>query len=509
MPRTLTTMTESPENTSRLTKPGKMTAELESIAAWLSSPAPLNASDELPSLLGYLDILRAAPIEPAQRNALLDRLHERTMLIAKALLPLLCESALPIPVPRKTRPIVRQLQSALQSLADDLLAAAEKTGSPTDRAQTFLKSLQATARHLSTSHLTAAPAAKGLWQQLHRTYDIAAQGVLADQTQDTNFPSLKKLYFSTLLLGCAQPASFTSREIDFIDVYLGRFLDQIDFTDATEADEATSFWIGVQRDAPPTASARKPPPADTDIRFFSCAPIVLQLHTHLDELEAGQKAALLGLPEFAESAAGRGVIRRLINYWGDPVKRRFPRRRQNYRAVLCLGLDNIWRLFRDGGNALVDTSTWMITNESPDGYAVMHVSGKTGTLSVGDVLAIRTESGDNWQTCVVRWALSENQEHLELGLQILSTQGMPAVLSQRTSAGQQARLPVLVLPRVQALRGAELLITASGALTVNGDAFVLVIEKGNIEIREARNTGLEEQNSLIEVYAIEPVNLSA
>lgn len=30
------------------------------------------------------------------------------------------------------------------------------------------------------------------------------------------------------------------------------------------------------------------------------------------------------------------------------------------------------------------------------------------------------------KVCIIRWALSENQEHLELGLQILATDAVPA-----------------------------------------------------------------------------------
>lgn len=503
-------MTSPRTDTNSPATPGGAAAELATISAWLDSPARMSPGDELPALISHLNALRAAPAEAHQHKDLLDRLYDRVMLAEQALVPLLSEYALPIPAPRKTRVIIRHLQNVLRSVADDLLSSLANTSAQRDRARTLWQSMRAQAQHLSISHLSAAPAAKGLWQQLHRTYGIAVQYQLTDYALPANPQiSLKRMYFSALLLGCAQPTSFSSREIDFVADYLRRFLDEIDFARPAQIDEAETFWIATERDVPATASARKPPPMDGDVQLFSCSAIVDTLQTHLSELDAGRKAASLGLPEFADSAAGRGVMRKLVTYWGDPGKRRFPRRRQNYRAVLCLGLDNIWRLFRDGGNALVDTSTWMIINESPDGYAVMHVSGKTGALSVGDVLAIRTESGDNWQTCVVRWALSENQEHLELGLQILSAQGMPAVLAQQTGPGQHLRLPVLVLPKVQALRGAELLVAATGALAAGDNPFVLVIERGNIVIREARSTTLEEQNSLIEVFTIEPITRSA
>jgi hypothetical protein len=177
---------------------------------------------------------------------------------------------------------------------------------------------------------------------------------------------------------------------------------------------------------------------------------------------------------------------------------------------LCAGLGNLWTLFQDGDAALVETSSWMVTNESPDGYAVMHVSGKTGTMSVGDVTAIRTESGEDWQICIVRWALSENQEHLEFGLQILATHAVPAFLAvpANADADDSRRLSVLILPEIPALRATEMLVVPSGALNNQRKNFVLVVEKDNLEVREMRSTHLDERNSQIEVFSIEPDNSS-
>jgi len=504
-------MTDSPSETSRSPQPDNNDAALNTVAAWLDAPAPLNAADELPALLSYLAILRSAEVSPARSNVLLNRLYERVVEVNDALLPLLREGTLPIPLPRKTRLMLRNLQDVLQALSDDFLSAARNYApvEKTDAGQLFWRSLNVQSLLLSISHLTAAPAAKGAWQQLHQTYERAVQKGMTEHTPGNSERSLEKLYFSALLLGGAQPATFTSKEVDFTADLLDRLIDQVDVSRPAQPDDTAAFWIESGRDAPATACARKAPPPATDVRIFSCRPLADRIKTQLGELETGKKAADLGLPDFADTVAGRGVLRRLASYWGEPGKRRFPRRRQNYRAVLCLGLDNVWRLFRDGGNALVDTSSWMIINESPDGYAVMHVSGKTGILSVGDVLAIRTESGESWQTCIVRWALSENQEHLELGLQILSTQSMPAVLAQPSITGDRARRPVLVLPKATALRDSEWIVAASGALNGHDDNFVLVIEKGNIEVREARRTELKEQNGLIEVFVIEPVNLPA
>ena len=77
--------------------------------------------------------------------------------------------------------------------------------------------------------------------------------------------------------------------------------------------------------------------------------------------------------------------------------------------------------FHDDETQAGELTSWMVTNESPDGYALMHVTGKTNRVTPGDIVALRTENVADWQICIVRWALSENPEHLEIGLQVLAT----------------------------------------------------------------------------------------
>ena len=501
-------MIDSPH--SSLDSPGSSPhTELQAIAAWLATPAPANAADELPALLAHLSSLRAAGAPLAQHILMLDRLSERARRTAALIRPLLGESALPLPLPRKTRPTVRNLLAVMEALADDLLAAAIAIDEPEAAAAARWRCIDARATMLLVGHLTAAPAGKGAWQQLHRCFDIARQRKLSGFAPATGEQSIQQLYFAAVLLGCAQPSAFTSPEVDFVAEYLAQAIGRIELAPPESPDDVAAFWIEAGRDAPAMAFARKAPPPDAMPYVFSCRALAALLKEQIAGLQTGKTPESLGLPEFAGTIAGRSVLRRLVVCWGEPGKRRFSRRRQNSRAVLCLGLDNVWRLFRDGGNALVDTSSWMIINESPDGYAVMHVSGKTGSLSVGDVLAIRTESGDNWQTCILRWALSENQEHLELGLQILSTQGMPAVMARPAEPGARSRSPVLILPKLKDVRAADLIVAAAGTLSGDTESFVLVIEKNNIEVREAKSTELAEQNGLVEVFAIEPVNLPA
>ncbi len=441
-----------------------------------------------------------------KRADILDKVYVRGMACVEKLIPDLIDT--PVPVPGKTRQVIRTIQEALSGIAEQFLELHDKIDSlgqtvPCIAPDLALwRALHALSRHLLIGSLTASPPGIGIWRKLHQTYDLARQqGITRNMPEGTTRP-LQDEYYAAVLLGCAQPASFTAREILFLDAYLESFSSQIDSNRDKPDRNPVMFWIDPMRDAPATPCSRKPPPQETPVRYFSCGRLADLLANQLEALDSGAGAKQLELPEYAATSAGRGVLRRLSVHWGDPGKRRFPRRRQNYRAQVCAGLNKIYQLFQKRPVS-AESSNWMIVNESPDGYAIMHVSGKIGPITVGDVVALKTETGNNWQLCIIRWVLSENQEHLELGLQILSASAVAAHLALPSGTDGNACRPVLVLPATPALRPEESMVVPSGMLAGHSKNLVLIIEKDNIEVREINTGQRGEQNGQIEIYEIE------
>ena len=149
----------------------------------------------------------------------------------------------------------------------------------------------------------------------------------------------------------------------------------------------------------------------------------------------------------------------------------------------------------------------MVINESPDGFALMHMSGHTHRLRVGDIVALQAagkypDATPPWHVCIVRWALSENPEHIELGLQLMSTQAAAVKVAQ-----PQARsgfVNGLILPEAPPLRLTQSLIVPAGALKEDKSTIVVLCEKDHLAIREVRATELIEQTSSVEVFSIIP-----
>jgi hypothetical protein len=452
----------------------------------------------------HLRILKNLSLRQIQNSAILDNFYVRSIETVEARLLLLSEMSLPIP--RKPRQIIHNMQDLLELLAKLLLTPPEEKYDAAPAAGiaplALWRALHLLSRHLLISSLTAAPPGTGIWKQLHEAYQLAVRLDVTHTVPEGATRSLRDEYYAAILLGCAQPTSFTGRDVYYLDTYLERFSEQVDTDVEMPEGSAVTFWINPESDAPATPYSRKHPRPETPVVNFSCHRLADLLESQLAALEAGTPPKQLKLSSFAATAGGIGVMTRLIHLWGNPGKRRFARRSQNHRSELCLGFDNLCNLYKPAQQS-VTASAWMITNESPDGYAVMHLSGKTRSIMVGDVAALRTKPGDSWQLCIVRWALSENQEHIELGLQILAPRAYTANLA--LPAGREAKTsyrPTLVLPAAPMFRKNEALIVRSGALKGHSKNLVLIIERDNVEIREIDSICCDERNGLIELYGI-------
>jgi hypothetical protein len=151
----------------------------------------------------------------------------------------------------------------------------------------------------------------------------------------------------------------------------------------------------------------------------------------------------------------------------------------------------------------------MVTNESPDGYSLMHMSGETTHLRVGDIAAVRpkgehaAEPGQNWHVGIVRWAVSENPEHIELGMQQLASGAIAAQIIRPVEL-EAGRLSALILPEMPPLRTGQALVAPTGQLKEKENRLIVLVEQDNVEIREVRPTALTEQTSSIEVFSVEP-----
>lgn len=488
-------------------------SRIKGILAWLAmTHGRAQGADDADPLLRQLMLLRDSPAPGPQRIKLLDLLYGHCEQIVRSELPRLKDIALPIT--RRQRQRVRILLDLLEAIAQDYfntladLFDPQGSSSPKMPHLSLRRAMDAIAWQIRIYHLIAAPTGPGLWQQLHAAFRTSRRLGVQSQASGASAKSIEDIYTATLLAAIAQPASFSSAELQFIADYIADCLPPLMLADSPPpADGDAVFWIDPDKDFPAHALVRRAPAAETGVLYFSCSETAVRARQHREALNNGSTAEQLGLPAFAATHAGLGVLNRLANLWGKPVKRKFPRRRQSYRALLCAGIDQLWQLAKTPEQP-PDSSEWMVTNESPDGYSLMHMSGITDELRVGDIVALqalgdRAESGHAWHVCIIRWAISENPEHIELGLQLLAARAIAAEIAHPYEL-DGGSVNALILPETPPLRPHQALVLPTGLLRENTRRIVVLVERENLEIRQVQATHLDEQTSSIEVFSVLP-----
>lgn len=461
------------------------------------------ASAEL--LRDHLGRLRQMTMSDRQRLDLLDRLYGHSEEVLARIWPLLWEISLPLS--RKERQPLRAVQELLETLARDYLEVFDRAADPESAdigeavPALLWRVIRSLTRHLQLSYLIAAQPEVGIWPLLHGAYANARHLGLVDFRPDGEGPSSENLYVGSLLFAASQPASFSSAELAFLLAYVHNNL-PLPELGSVPPPQRSIFWIDPGRDVPAYALVRRQPPPEGGVLYFACDALAGVAARHLAALEGGLTAAELDLPPFAATVAGHGVLRRLARLWGNPLKRRFVRRRRAYRAQLCPGFAPAWRLAQGQEEGVV-CSEWMIVNESPDGYAMMHMAGELGNLAVGDVVCVRQDADHSpWQIAVVRWALSDNPEHVEIGLQLFPP-GAEAVLLALPERAASDTVPALLLPKVPATGSEKMLLTPAGQIPRSLQAMGAVIQGERVIVRELRAPHLEEQTARVEVFSVE------
>lgn len=484
---------------------------IKGVMEWLALAYGRTGLDDVAELHDQFTALRDTTIPSGQRIKVLDLLFkhlERVVLAEKLNL-----QQAGLPISRQLRLDVITLQELLETaireyfhtLADVLDPPAKPSAKTRQKLLHLL--LRCIGWHIRISHLAGAPVTPGIWQKLHATYRTARRLGVAELPLPGGKASIQQAYIHILLVAIAQPASFCPSEIQFIADYIAATVTSLDILEIPPLDRDGIFWIDLEQDYPAQALRRRQPSGDVLALYFACDLVARDTCGRLAALAEGAKAINLGLPAYADTPAGRGVLRRLGQLWGQPAKRQHPRRRQSYRINLCAGLEELWQLIRVP-ETQNQRSEWMVVNEGPDGYALMHMSGQTTNLRVGDVVALqpiheKSDSPPSWNVGIVRWALSENPEHIEIGVEQLSAQAIAAeVVPVPVSAA--GKLTALILPAVPPAREKQALITATGQLAEKEGRLLVLIEQGNFGIHELRPVALTEQTARIEVFTVEP-----
>lgn len=366
------------------------------------------------------------------------------------------------------------------------------------------RALQMLARRLILAHRIYAPAPPTVWLEMHQLFGIARHHHIEKLELSGPQDSPLAIYRGALALSFAGPHKLMQGELDVVLEFLSDNAEQAVFIDAVPQDPVDGlFLVQPGRDAPGTAWGKR----HANNRTMKMGPGELVLNTSrladcaLGRAELEQPAGAQGTSEGERQAIG--LMQRLARYWTKSANRQYSRLRRQARVEICVGLHGIWRFLRQSGpGGETRTSEWMVNNESPGGFALMHVSGPVESVKVGEVLGVRSRDSDRVHICVVRWVLSESPEHVELGLEELAPNAKPVSIAKLATSGgyDAATEPGLLLPEIPALKRAASILTLPGSLA-SASEFHL----GEPDQR-VRTTQLLEQTLSLELYRFSTVN---
>ena len=281
-------------------------------------------------------------------------------------------------------------------------------------------------------------------------------------------PSVEREYAAALLFALADPGRLPRPSLAAAHAFIAGLAPRARIEAATtaEAGDNTScrFLLIADKGRPaqPLANVEEDKAQAPHGLVLDCSAVIPEIERLI---AAGAEAAPLPLE----------IMRLLHDAWSAAATapRRFSRTQFKPRIDMITGLPAILRLLSgrtlgrrqsdDAHGDEQDASEWLVINESPDGFGIQHLSGEAPALDIGDLVLLRPREHGKIHICLVRRSNHAGREHLELGVQLLSSKATPLPLPSEDilAMGQQG----LLLPRLPAFGNAAGLITAAGALT--------------------------------------------
>lgn len=478
---------------------------LQRAFAWLATRPPDDRVRDLVPLKHHLGEVAKAALPPARCLRVLELFQSRIDAANRALKPRLIDANLPLQ--SGLRRIAQGLMAVHGLLATTLLRSIhEHTPDPDQPSVIDMDALCKVILHnlaeqQQVALLVATAAPVGLWVQAQLVFRW-----LNTARQTTGELAAEPLLKGMLALAAVQPEAFTAREIAILLEHLPGLGPAVEIS--TEVPRRTDdwFWLEEDRDMPPVAMVRKGPPVHGTMLYFSCAKLARIAGRHLRQLEHGElpiaptTSAVPGTPSIEDR---REVLARAQARWQSPPRRQAPRHPSHDRVQVCAPLRRLWSMLHDqrpaGSRAGTSPITdWLVLNESSSGYAMMHVAGPIDDLVAGDILGVRNSPDKPWNICLLRWGRSDNQEHVEIGLELISPSALPVQLVRRTAVAP-ALAPSLLLARQSDGDGDEALFVERGQLV--GNRFTLIGEEdGKLRLAECEVQRLAMQTARVEMF---------
>lgn len=481
--------------------------QLQQALDWLAEPEAEDPLLDLVPLRHHVAAVAKLGLPVLHRLKIDELLQERAERIGKALVPMLLDVKLPLPLSLGT--VAQSLIGLRAELGEAWLALAREADPKAlarvnrSRPQNCLNGMNNLSQQFLAILLISIPTPIGLWRNAQALYHYAHESVDPTATLPAEITAIDSRFKTMLALTAAQPEGLTPREIVFLAEYLESRANLVHIDPIAPGTSGDWFWLARTLDQPPIPLERMQP-QENDCLYLRFGDLAQQAAQDLDQLNDGVPPHSLGLPLQAAGADYRNALERARQYWTAPRRRIFNRRAQSLEIEVCTQLSSLWTALTTDPNTEPEAaaceltySDWTMLNEGPSGYAIVHVVGAVTGIVPGCAVGLRTGTGAAWQICLVRWARSRNSLHVEMGLEVLSPSARPVRIQALNSRQQEPPVPALLLPALPSINRGESILTGRG--DYNARPFTLLDEKqDHLQVAECM-----PHRSLIETSSVE------
>jgi hypothetical protein len=473
----------------------------ERLREWLNA-LPAEPAAAARALIGHLVAFNRAPMHGRLRLRLLDMFRDHIEWLLPRLEQRLADAAPPVSGPlRQHAYLIEKLLKETAAGYSHVVLSVPRSwlnlGFRSHLQVPLVRAMQFHARRLLLSHRLYARSPGGVWAELHTLFRTAREWGLEDREIETPRTSPSRVYRAALLMTFAQPGKLRHGDVPRVHQYVERYGELARLLESRPGGRPNCvFAVQPHRDRAGGALPRRiDAGAEPSDLVLDTAALVERLETQLRRLAEGIPPASLGLPDDGGSAAYRELLERLASGWRGERRSRSARMQFHPRVDVWVGLREIWRVLRHEAPAepgdtaraaygVPRATQWIVVNESARGFALRFMSGTLAPINVGEVVAIRTRDRGAIYVCMVRWILSNNPEHFELGLQQLGPVVVPAVYKPEES-DRIAPEPVLFFPEMPAQRHPPTIV-APANLLAPPQSFSLRHRRGRMSLRAAR-----------------------
>lgn len=285
------------------------------------------------------------------------------------------------------------------------------------------------------------PVNHALWRAIGQIYlDADAAGyaqrsvrLYPNRSGATNIASQ---YLHALVLHASSPDSLSPLKIELVDRLVDYVLSCFIFSAEMRSDSV--YWIDAAHDTPPSRLLRQPPKhSKPSLRFFSPGTAPEALQKMIYRVERGEMPEDLNLGKQYSTKVLLPVLRHLALYWAPkPPSRAHRRHVVSAQVAMLHGFENSLAIFSDGDAhqcALSNVLSGKLENVNLGGFSIGTDALLNDWFSVGSLLSMQPEGGDNWVLGVVQRYNKGSDGHVSIGVQSIAKQALRIELRSRAS----------------------------------------------------------------------------